>query len=63
MYLYRICNGMQQSAACKKFEHRQARHLDEAKLLPTGLTKQESQIIFSKSSQSFCVLANSALKH
>ena len=29
----------------------------------SGLTKQKSQIVFSESSQSFSVLANSALKH
>jgi len=32
-------------------------------LRSSGLTKQKPQIIFSESSQSFCVLANSALKH
>ena len=29
----------------------------------SGLTKKKSQIVFSESSQSFSVLANSALKH
>ena len=32
-------------------------------LRSSGLTKQKPQIVFSESSQSFCVLANSALKH